>query len=54
MDERAGWTSGAPASWLDGKAGLADVAKTVSEGTIDPKPRSGGQERLENLINRYV
>ncbi len=53
-DRYAGWRSGAPASWLDGKAGLADVAKTVSEGAIDPKPRSGGQERLENLVNRYV
>ena len=53
-DRYAGWTREPARAWLDGQAGLADVAKTVSDGGVDPQPRSGGQERLENLVNRYV
>lgn len=32
-------------------AGIADLAETRA---IDPKPRSGRQERVENLVNRFV
>jgi xylose isomerase len=32
-------------------AGIADLAETKA---IDPKPRSGRQERIENLINRFI
>ena len=28
--------------------------RPVEEGKIDPKPRSGGQERLEMIVNCYV
>ena len=31
----------------------ADVADLVVAKDINPKQRSGGQERLENLINRF-
>jgi xylose isomerase len=32
-------------------AGIADLAEAEA---IDPKPRSGRQERIENLINRFI
>jgi xylose isomerase len=48
----AGWQSefGAKVSSLD-LAGIADLA--IEQG-IDPQPRSGQQERIENLINRQL
>jgi len=48
----AGWQGGFSQSMagLD-LAGIADLA--VQEG-IDPHPVSGGQERLENLVNRFM
>jgi len=48
----AGWTGefGGKIADLD-LAGIADLA---IEQNIDPQPRSGGQERLENLINRFL
>jgi len=30
------------------------IAQRVLAGGIDPRPRSGRQERLENLVNRYL
>jgi len=38
----------------EGKRSLEDLAGLVSAGGIDPTPRSGRQERLENLVNRIV
>jgi xylose isomerase len=42
----------------DGKAlmqsDLEAIADKVVSGDINPKPRSGRQERLENLVNRYI
>jgi xylose isomerase len=35
-------------------ATLDSIAARVEAEAIEPEPRSGGQERLENLINRYV
>ena len=48
----AGWTGefGGKIAGLD-LAGIADLA---IEQNLDPQPRSGGQERLENLINRFL
>lgn len=48
----AGWDT------ADGKALMASdldsiTAKVLAEG-LDPQPRSGRQERLENLVNRYL
>jgi xylose isomerase len=31
----------------------AAAARVIDEG-IEPQPRSGRQERLENLVNRFV
>ena len=48
----AGWESdfGRQIGTLD-LAGIADLAV---ERALDPKPRSGRQERIENLINRFL
>jgi len=50
----AGWGGALGTSILEGKASLADLAATVAEGELDPKPVSGGQERLESLVNRRI
>jgi xylose isomerase len=53
-DQRyAGWTGELGAEILGG-ASLADLEVRVAEGRIDPRPRSGGQERLENLVNQRI
>lgn len=33
---------------------LEDILSLVEDGGIEPRPRSGRQERLENLVNRFV
>lgn len=39
---------------LSGKQSLADLAALVRAHSIEPQPRSGRQEWLENLVNRYT
>lgn len=48
----AGWDGdfGRQVASLD-LAGIADLAEQMA---IDPRPRSGRQERIENLVNRFV
>ena len=48
----AGWD--APEGRAIADASLEDLAARALAGEIDPKPRSGRQERLENLVNRFV
>jgi xylose isomerase len=50
----AGWTGGLGASILSGEVDLADLHRVVADGGVDPTPRSGRQELLEGLVNRYV
>ena len=38
---------------LDGSVSLEELEGRVADG-IEPKPVSGGQERLENLVNRHI
>ena len=33
---------------------LESLAKRVAEENINPRPRSGKQEALENLVNRFI
>ncbi len=49
----AGWNTPANRAMLE-EGDLASIAERVEEEGIKPEPRSGRQERLENLINRYV
>jgi len=52
LDARyAGWATPQGQHMLRGKASLADIA---SSATGEPQPRSGRQEYLENLVNRFV
>jgi xylose isomerase len=48
----AGWNDQKAQAMLKGS--LEDAAARVISEKIDPQPRSGRQERLENLWNRYV
>ncbi|HEY0034213.1 MAG TPA: xylose isomerase, partial [Devosia sp.] len=55
VDERyAGWNAGLGKDILGGKLSLDDLASKVESEGINPQPRSGQQEYLENLINRFV
>ncbi|WP_196260401.1 xylose isomerase [Pelagibacterium limicola] len=55
LDERyAGWDSGMGKDILAGKLSLAEIADRVHAENINPQPRSGRQEYLENLVNRFV
>ena len=54
-DERyAGWAGPLGKSIIDGSLSLGDLEQKVVAGDIDPQPVSGGQERLENLVNRTL
>jgi xylose isomerase len=50
----AGWSQDLGQSILNGKVSLEDLSKLVLEKNLDPKPVSGAQEKLENLVNRYL
>jgi xylose isomerase len=50
----AGWEAGLGAEILGGAVSLADLEARVAKGELDPRPVSGGQERLENLVNRTL
>lgn len=55
LDERyAGWQSTEAQAMLKGERALEDIAARVEAEEIDPQPKSGRQEYLENLINRFV
>jgi xylose isomerase len=54
-DQRyAGWKDDMGARILEGKMSLAEVSDFALAQGLDPKPRSGRQEALENLVNRYL
>jgi xylose isomerase len=50
----AGWKGGLGKEILDRRLSLAQIADQVTARNIDPKPRSGRQEMLENLVSRYL
>ena len=55
MDERyAGWNQPGAAAMLKGDRTLEQISDWVLAENINPKPRSGRQEYLENLVNRFV
>ncbi|MDO8360766.1 MAG: xylose isomerase, partial [Devosia sp.] len=49
----AGWQTPAAQAMLTSES-LADIAARVEKENVNPQPRSGQQEYLENLINRFV
>jgi xylose isomerase len=48
------WNGGLGKDILDRKLDLGQISDRVLKQNIDPKPRSGQQEMLENLVNRFV
>jgi xylose isomerase len=50
----AGWGEGLGAEILGGSLSLEALADRVAADGIDPKPRSGQQELLENVVNRHI
>jgi len=48
----AGWETAEGKALL--QSDLASIAEQVVAKGIDPQPRSGQQEVLENLVNRFV
>ena len=49
----AGWDSAEAQAMLTSGT-LDGIAERVLAGGVEPEPRSGRQERLENLVNRYI
>ncbi len=47
----ADWQTGLGQEIVGGKQSLESLHAAVLEGNIDPQPRSGGQEMLENRVN---
>jgi len=50
----AGWKSREARAILKGERTLEQLAERVVARRIEPQPRSGRQELLENIVNRYV
>jgi len=50
----AGWDAPDAKAMLSGPKSLADIEADVLSRDIRPVPRSGRQEMLENIVNRYV
>lgn len=55
LEERyAGWKAPEAQAMLNGERSLEEIAARVVGENIRPEPRSGRQEKLENIVNRYV
>jgi xylose isomerase len=53
-DRYAGWDAPEAQAMLRGDRSLDEIAARVVSDGIEPEPRSGRQEWLENVVNRYV
>jgi xylose isomerase len=55
VDQRYGkWKEPQNQAMLSGKETLDSIAARVLSSGLDPQPKSGRQERLENLVNSYI
>jgi xylose isomerase len=50
----ADWDGALGRAILAGERSLADLERHVLAGRVDPRPRSGRQEMLENTVNRWL
>jgi xylose isomerase len=50
----AGWQQGTGADAKAGKLSLDQIEKIALDGNINPQPRSGKQEQIENLLARAI
>lgn len=53
-DRYAGWKTGRAAEMLSGKFTLEQVEQMALANNINPEPRSGKQEQIENLLMRSI
>jgi xylose isomerase len=53
-DRYAGWQSADAQAMLSGKMNLESISDAAVAAGIDPHPRSGRQEYVENLVSRYI
>jgi xylose isomerase len=50
----AGWQGADAQAMLNGDMNLVSISDSALTAGIDPKPRSGRQEYVENLVSRYI
>jgi xylose isomerase len=50
----AGWKSPEAVAMLEGKVSLDQIEAAALKNGINPKPRSGKQEQIENLLARLI
>lgn len=50
----AGWRSADAQAMLSGGSSLEAISDAAVASKIDPKPRSGKQEYVENIVSRYI
>ena len=50
----AGWLQPDARAMLSGGTSLAGISDAAEARNLDPQPRSGRQEYMENIVNRYV
>ena len=53
-DRYAGWQGDKARKLLAGGYALDDIEAWVLESDLNPQPRSGKRELLENTVNRYL
>jgi len=53
-DRYRAWTADLGKAILSGESSLADLERRVASGEIDPRPVSGSQELLENMVNQRI
>lgn len=53
-DRYAGWQTPEAQAMLQGKQSLEEITAQVEASGLNPSPRSGRQEYLENVVNRFV
>jgi xylose isomerase len=50
----AAWDTADAKKLLAGEVSLEEIERRMLAAGTDPKPRSGKQELLESIVNRYV
>lgn len=53
-DRYSGWNEARAQKMAAGEVSLEQIAANVESQSINPQPRSGRQEYLENVVNRFV
>ena len=54
QDRYAGWSGELGCAMSAGELSMAEIADRVLSEELEPEPRSGRQELLENIVHRYI